>query len=85
MPQAFSPDGVVTDEDVAYVITECDPNGDGRISRSELMPLAATYKALAAKQTQARMEDEEAAEVEARLAKAARESERRKSRACTVL
>ena len=56
----LSPDGVVTDDDVAYIWAQCDPNNDGKISRDELIPLAATWKTVAirAANTRASLSDD---------------------------
>ena len=76
----FSPEGEVAAEDVDYVWEQCDPDHDGKISRDELLPLAATYKLVAEKRMKRRLEEEEAAE-----ARALERAEERKSKACTLL
>ena len=45
----LSPDGIVTDDDLAYIWGQCDPDNDGKISRDELLPLAATWNVVAKK------------------------------------
>tara|TARA_B110001452_G_scaffold171444_1_gene143535 strand:- start:109 stop:588 length:480 start_codon:yes stop_codon:yes gene_type:complete len=52
--EELSPDGVVTDADVAYIWGQCDPDNDGKISRGELVPLAATWNTVALKNANTR-------------------------------
>jgi len=47
---------VVTEEDIDFVLEKCDADGDGKISRSELLPALAAWEELAA----VKLEDESA-------------------------
>lgn len=57
----MSPDDAVVDEtDAQYVMEQCDANGDGVISRDEVLPMLARWKAVAA--VRVRQQREEAKE-----------------------
>ena len=78
-----SPDGVVTAKDVAYIWEQCDPNGDGKISREELMPLVAEWKVVSERNMRQRDEREAEQEIK-RLMKEEKKLEP-KSGLCALL